>query len=140
MPTTQTSSPHCLSRTLGYREGGFRGIGFVHSPLLATTGYTYEPLLHVSDWYKTLLGAALAGDAPTGRAAAAKALAPILAAGPIDSIDHWASLSTGGKDASIRPEVRASTANYTVVQLATTIAPYHPCTIPHRVPHVKTRH
>ena len=31
-------------------EGGFRGIGFVHSPLIKQTGVTYKPILHVSDW------------------------------------------------------------------------------------------
>jgi hypothetical protein len=34
-------------------EGGFRGNGFVHSPLLAVSGYTYSHLLHVSDWFVT---------------------------------------------------------------------------------------
>jgi hypothetical protein len=36
----------------GMWEGGFRGIGFVHSPLLKKSGITYQPLLHVSDWYQ----------------------------------------------------------------------------------------
>ena len=36
-------------------EGGFRGNGFLHSPLLAVKGTVYAPLLHVSDWYVTAL-------------------------------------------------------------------------------------
>ena len=36
-------------------EGGCRANGFVHSPLLKTTGYEYRGLVHVSDWFPTLL-------------------------------------------------------------------------------------
>jgi arylsulfatase A-like enzyme len=80
-------------------EGGFRGIGFVHSPLLkgsASTPNTYDNLLHVSDWYKTLLGAALSQDSPADRAAAEAALSRTLTLGPIDSVDHWEAMASSG--------------------------------------------
>ena len=95
-------------------EGGFRGIGFVHSPLLTTaaagggssttstsklstststsrststsirSNNSYTNLLHISDWYRTLVSAALSRDSPAARAKAEKDLAPLLARGPID--------------------------------------------------------
>lgn len=39
-------------------EGGVRGIGFVHGKLLARRGVTCKEMLHVTDWYPTLLGLA----------------------------------------------------------------------------------
>ena len=39
-------------------EGGVRGIGFVHGNLLARKGVTCNELLHVTDWYPTILGLA----------------------------------------------------------------------------------
>ena len=73
--------------------GGFRGNGFVHSPLLAKHGYTFKPLIHVSDWYATLLGAALSHDDSTARAKAEATLAPFLLAQ--DSVNQWPALSAG---------------------------------------------
>jgi len=78
-------------------EGGFRGIGFVHSVLLQKKGYVFKPLIGVMDWYATLLSAALTKDSATERAAAEKALATIMKVGPIDSVDQWAALSTGNQ-------------------------------------------
>ena len=39
-------------------EGGVRGIGFVHGNQLARKGVTCKELLHVTDWYPTILGVA----------------------------------------------------------------------------------
>ena len=38
-------------------EGGTRGIGFVHSPLLQKTGYTNLNMMHAVDWLPTLMSA-----------------------------------------------------------------------------------
>ena len=38
-------------------EGGTRGIGFIHSPLLEKTGYTSVNLMHAVDWLPTLMAA-----------------------------------------------------------------------------------
>ena len=39
-------------------EGGVRGVGFVHGNQLARKGVTCNELLHVTDWYPTILGLA----------------------------------------------------------------------------------
>jgi len=45
-------------------EGGMRGVAFVHSPLIKHRGTVNSGLMHVSDWFPTIL--ALAGRNPAG--------------------------------------------------------------------------
>ena len=75
-------------------EGGFRGIGFLHSPLLTTAaGFRYDPIIWVGDWYRTLVSAALSNDTPAQRTVARKKIQHLLSVGPIDSIDQWGALT-----------------------------------------------
>ncbi|XP_067686275.1 arylsulfatase B-like [Haliotis asinina] len=39
-------------------EGGVRGNGFIYSPLLSTSGYVQENMMHITDWLPTLYHAA----------------------------------------------------------------------------------
>ncbi|XP_071529459.1 arylsulfatase B-like [Panulirus ornatus] len=39
-------------------EGGTRGSAFIHSPLLPNPGTVSHQLMHVTDWYRTLVGVA----------------------------------------------------------------------------------
>ncbi|XP_078377383.1 arylsulfatase B-like [Oculina patagonica] len=62
-------------------EGGVRGVSFVHGNMLGRTGVKCEGLLHVTDWYPTLVN--LAGGTYDD------------AASPIDGMDVWNTISHG---------------------------------------------
>ncbi|KAK9541312.1 hypothetical protein VZT92_001366 [Zoarces viviparus] len=62
-----------------YWEGGIRAVGFVHSPLLKKKGKVSRALIHVSDWYPTLLGLAGALQSHHG----------------LDGHDMWGTISEG---------------------------------------------
>nr|XP_045604443.1 uncharacterized protein LOC123762130 [Procambarus clarkii] len=57
-------------------EGGTRGVAFLHSPLLPNPGTVSHQLIHVTDWYRTLVGVA-GGVTPPDT----------------DGVDQWASLT-----------------------------------------------
>jgi len=58
-------------------EGGIRGVGFVYSPLIKQRGTVNSGLMHVSDWFPTIL--ALAGHNTAGL--------------NVDGFDIWKSIS-----------------------------------------------
>ncbi|XP_072120226.1 arylsulfatase I-like [Mobula birostris] len=66
-----------------YWEGGIRGVGFVHSPLIEKKGRVSRSLAHITDWYPTLVS--LAGGNLSG-------VSP-----PLDGHNLWPTISRGKK-------------------------------------------
>ncbi|KAL8594525.1 hypothetical protein ACOMHN_028879 [Nucella lapillus] len=69
-------------------EGGVRGVGFIHSPLLKKSSYVSQNMLHVCDWLPTLYEAA--GGNPKNLK-------------NLDGVSAWKMLSTEG--AAVRSEM-----------------------------------
>ena len=79
-------------------EGGVRGVGFIHAPkiMTKTSGSISRQLFHVSDWYETLLSAAVGKERARAIARDADAAVPWKFG---DGVDNWAALLSGSPSA-----------------------------------------
>ncbi|KAF6027033.1 hypothetical protein EB796_014664 [Bugula neritina] len=66
-------------------EGGVRGVSFIHSPLFnsTTVGTTHRSLMHISDWYPTILEGILSHTLPSNLS--------------LDGVNMWSSLLAGSE-------------------------------------------
>jgi len=88
----------------GYWGGGIRGAAFVHSPLLEERGKERWSLIHVVDWFATILGVvdraiegkySLLNSSSNSSSSSSTSSSSSSSSSSIDGIDQWATISHG---------------------------------------------
>lgn len=79
-------------------EGGVKAVGFVHSALLppSVVGKVYSGLVHVSDWFPTLLQLAAAGATGGGLVREGEGGVKAAREDGLDGFDVWMAITTNG--------------------------------------------